>query len=96
VVARVQDNDLLVISGLVRNIKPKTLILLNSRFTNHHSPEEEKKLLYDIILLTESPQQFCIANELVDRNRITSKRKKIMKECSRLQLRPFRFLINKN
>ena len=58
--------------------------------------EQEEKRLCQIVLDTESPQQFCAAHELVDRNRITSDKKKIIKESLRVELRPFRFLVNKN
>jgi hypothetical protein len=58
--------------------------------------EREEERLYKIVLETESPEQFCIAHELLDRNRITSNKKKIIKESRLVELRPFRFLINKN
>lgn len=58
--------------------------------------DKELQSLHLLLKQTESPVQFCIAHELVDRNRITSKHKKILKESGRLFLRPFRFLINKN
>ena len=64
----------------------------------HHGfiSEEEETGLRNLIFFIESPEQFCIAHELVDRNRITSNRKKILKEAGRKELRTFRFLINKN
>ena len=58
--------------------------------------QKEEERLYQIILDTASPEQFCIAHELVNRNRITSKKEKVLKESRRSGLRPFRFLINKN
>ena len=58
--------------------------------------ENEAAFLRKLILSTETSEQFCKAHELVNRNRITSSKKKIMKEYSLFQLRPFRFLINKN
>ena len=65
-------------------------------FNNKLISKQEADCLHKILLFTESPEQFCIANELVDRNRITSKKKKILKESRHIQLRAFRFLINKN
>lgn len=64
----------------------------------HHAfiVEQEEERLYKIILEIESPEQFCIAHELLDRNRIISNKKKIIKESRLVELRPFRFLINKN
>lgn len=58
--------------------------------------EKELNCLNGLLLATETSEQFCIAHELVNRNRITSQKKKIIKESYRHQLRPFRFLINKN
>jgi len=58
--------------------------------------EKEVKYLKKILSATDSSEQFCISNELVNRNRITTNKKKILKECQYYRLRPFRFLINKN
>lgn len=64
----------------------------------HHGlvTRQEEEYLRQIIVSTESPRQFCIAYELVNRNRITANSRKILKEARRIELRPFRFLINKN
>lgn len=56
----------------------------------------ELRELHSILQAIESPEQFCTAHELVDRNRITRNPKKIRKESRHYFLRPFRFLINKN
>jgi hypothetical protein len=58
--------------------------------------EHEVESLTKILRITESPEQFCIATELVNRNRITNKPKRILKESAHYRLREFRFLINKN
>lgn len=58
--------------------------------------QKEEERLYQIVLDTASPEQFCMAHELVNRNRITSNKNRIAKEARRTELRPFRFLINKN
>lgn len=68
------------------------LVLLKSETMT----EEELKGLHRILQFAESSAQFCIAHELVDRNRITGKHKKILRESRHYLLRPFRFLINKN
>lgn len=68
------------------------LVLFNKRIIS----KQEADCLHIILLSTESPEKFCIAHELVNRNSITSKKRKLLKESSRFQLRPFRFLINKN
>lgn len=76
----------------MKNNSLNLLVLFNKKIIS----KQETDCLQMILLYTESPEQFCIANELVDRNRITSKKKKILKESGQIQLRAFRFLINKN
>jgi hypothetical protein len=76
----------------MKNNSHNLLVLFNNKFIS----KQEADCLQTILLFIESPEQFCTANELVDRNQITSKRKKLLKESRRFQLRPFRFLINKN
>ena len=73
--------------------KGRNLLVL---FKNKFSSKQEADCLQMILLSTESPEKFCIAHELVDRNRITSKNKTILKESRLNPLRTFRFLINKN
>lgn len=58
--------------------------------------EEELRDLHRLLQTIESPEEFCKAHELVDRNRITGKPNKILRESRHYLLRPFRFLINKN
>lgn len=53
-------------------------------------------ILQQILLNVFTPEQFCISHELVNRNRITSRAKKILQEAAYSGMRPFRFLINKN
>ena len=72
------------------------LVLLKNEFMSQHAIDHEVDCLNDILRNAESDVQFCRAHELVDRNRITSKAKKICKEIRYSELRPFRFLINKN
>jgi hypothetical protein len=76
----------------MKNKDRNLLVLFNKKSIS----KQEADRLQTILLFTESPEQFCIATELVDRNRITSNKKKIVKESGRIQLKPFRFLINKN
>ena len=68
------------------------LVLLNSDTIS----EQDLQGLHQLLHLAETPDQFCRAHELVDRNRITRNPKKILKESRHYFLRPFRFLINKN
>jgi hypothetical protein len=72
------------------------LVLLKNDFMSQQAIDEQVECLNDILLRTESDAQFCIAHELVDRNRITAKPAKILKAVRHVELKPFRFLINKN
>ncbi|MDZ4796130.1 MAG: hypothetical protein SGI83_17760 [Bacteroidota bacterium] len=72
------------------------LVLFNTGFLDEKAIEQEVESLNQILLNAVSTEQFCIAHELVDRNCITSKKKKILKETRFFKLKPFRFLINKN
>ncbi len=72
------------------------LVLLKSEFMSQQAIEQEVECLNDMLRRTESDDQFCIAHELVDRNRITSNPRKILKAIRFTELKQFRFLINKN
>lgn len=72
------------------------LILLKNEFLNQRAIDQEVKWLNDVLRNTESEEQFCRAHELVDRNRITHKNKRILKEAGFRELRAFRFLLNRN
>ncbi|WP_276503938.1 hypothetical protein [Terrimonas pollutisoli] len=72
------------------------LVLLKSEFMSQQAIEHEVECLNDMLRRSESDEQFCIAHELVDRNRITSKPKKILRAVRYTELKQFRFLINKN
>ncbi len=58
--------------------------------------EKEIETLHSLLQQIETPEIFCQAHELVNRNRITSKPSIILKETRYHRLKPFRFLINKN
>lgn len=72
------------------------LVLFNNGLRDEKAIEQEVEFLNKILLHTESSEQFCIAHELVDRNRITSRKTKILQETRYFKMKPFRFLINKN
>ena len=72
------------------------LILLNTGWLDDKAIEYKAECVCVILQAIETPQQFCTAFELVNRNTITSKPKIILRESKHLRLRPFRFLINKN
>lgn len=70
------------------------LVLFKNGFSDERAIEKEMEWLQEILQVT--THQFCTANELVDRNRISSNPKKILKETRQYRLRAFRFLVNKN
>ena len=72
------------------------LVLLRNEFMNEHAIEQQVECLNELLCQSESFEDFCKAHELVDRNRITSKPGKIMDAIRNQDLKPFRFLINKN
>lgn len=78
------------------NFNRNLFVLFNTGLLDEKAIEQEVGYLQSILHSIETPEQFCIATELVDRNRITTNRKKILKESNHFRLRPFRFLINKN
>lgn len=67
-------------------------VLLRNEFIT----EDEVAQLNQILRDSENPDTFCACHQLVDRNSITSNRKKIIKETKHRRLRAFRFLIAKN
>ncbi len=71
-------------------------MLLKNEFMTERAIEQEVECLNEILLKIESPENFCIAHELVNRNIITQSSSKIIKAIRLAELKPFRFLINKN
>jgi hypothetical protein len=80
----------------MRTPKRDILVLLKNEFMSEQAIEQEVECINKILRQTESPDQFCKAHELVDRNRITSKFHKILNAIRTAELKAFRFLINKN
>ena len=72
------------------------LVLLKDEFISKQALEEQVDYLNQILLKTELPEEFCRAHELVSRNRITQKQKRILEAAKDFHLKPFRFLISKN
>jgi hypothetical protein len=72
------------------------LVLLKNEFASQQAIEHEVECINHILIKAESLQQFCLAHELVERFRITSKPKRILRAIRFTELKPFRFLINKN
>ncbi|MGC4035422.1 MAG: hypothetical protein QM764_05625 [Chitinophagaceae bacterium] len=72
------------------------LVLLKDDSLSESAIEHQVECLHFILHRAESSDQFCMAHELVDRNRITQKHSKLLKAISEPELKPFRFLIGKN
>jgi hypothetical protein len=78
------------------NYNRDLLLLYKTDVFSEDLLQHEVEFLHQLLLNVESNQVFCNAHELVTRTRITSKTKSILKAVSRLTLKPFNFLINKN
>ncbi|MBC7947511.1 MAG: hypothetical protein H7Y42_06500 [Chitinophagaceae bacterium] len=72
------------------------LVLLRNEFASQQAIENEVECINHILVQAEAADRFCQAHELVDRNRITSKSRKILRAIRVSELKPFCFLINKN
>ena len=80
----------------MKSFRRNLYIFFKNGFISEQAWEHQMQAITEILQITESPEQFCTATELVDRNRITSNPQTILKEAKHFRLRPFRFLINKN
>ena len=80
----------------MKNPDRDLLVLLKHNFINEKAIEREVECLNEILRQAESLLKFCRVHELVDRNFITSAENKILKTIHRVELKPFRFLLNKN
>jgi hypothetical protein len=72
------------------------LVLLKNEFASQQAIEHEVQCINHILVQTESLEHFCVVHELVERNRITRKPKKILRAIRFAELKPFCFLVNKN
>jgi hypothetical protein len=80
----------------MKNPHRNLLVLLKNEFMTEQAIEQEVDCLNEMLLVMESSERFCKAHELVDRNAITGNSKKILKAIRFAELKPFRFLLNKN
>ena len=72
------------------------LVLFKNELMTPWAIEREVELLNLILRRTELPAEFCKAHELVQRNRITAKTRKLLNAFHQTHLKPFWFLISKN
>lgn len=76
--------------------KRDILVIVKDQYLDDRAIEQEVECLNEILRIAETNEHFCEAHELVDRNHITSKSRCILKAIRFTELKPFRFLINKN
>ena len=72
------------------------LVLFRNESLTDREMEFEIQSLNFILKSVDHSYQFCLVHELVDRFYITSKPRKILRAIENEDLKPFRFLINKN
>ena len=80
----------------MKNRNRDLLVLLKTTSLNGDDFEKHIDCLHNVLLQVECNDVFCQAHELVARNSITLKKKKIMRAIESAELKPFYFLINKN
>ena len=78
------------------NSNRNLLVLFVTGKLDDRAIELEAGSLNKILADFGSSENFYNAHELVNRNRITSRKKTILRETSYRRLRPFRFLLNRN
>lgn len=72
------------------------IVLLNQAQLSSQALAQEVEGLHAILAHLENSQVFYNAHELVNRDYITNRVHKIKKAVQFVELKPFRFLINKN
>ena len=80
----------------MKNYDRDLLVLYKADVYNEDLLQKEVENLHQILLRVERSDIFCSVHELVTRNKITQKARRILKATRHLTLRPFQFLINKN
>jgi hypothetical protein len=79
----------------MKNYSRDLLVLYKDNF-NEHFLEHELETLHRILYSVECNEVFCKVHQVVMRNKITDKAKKILKVVEDLEFKPFYFLLNKN
>jgi hypothetical protein len=73
------------------------LVLLKNEFASQQAIEHEVECLNHILVQAESIEQFCRVHELVERLKITSKPRRLIRAIrSGGEMKAFTFLLNKN
>ena len=93
---RMPNEILTVKRRAMKNYDRDLLVLYKADVYNEDLLQHEVECLHKILLQVERNDIFCMAHELVTRNRLTDKARIILKAISHIKLKPFYFLINKN
>lgn len=80
----------------MKNYNRDLLLLYKEEVYNDDLLQKEVECLHEILMRVERNDIFCDVHELVTRNSITQKAKKILNAVAWPELKPFYFLINKN
>jgi hypothetical protein len=80
----------------MKNRNRDLLVLLRTASLTADAFEKHIECLHHVVVQVEQPDVFCQAHELVMRNSITTKKKRILRAVEHETLKPFYFLINKN
>ncbi|RYY95363.1 MAG: hypothetical protein EOO11_16000 [Chitinophagaceae bacterium] len=80
----------------MENGKRDLLVLLKENNQSQQALNQTVDCLNKILTQVECNEVFCKAHELVARNSITRKPRKILKAVASPELKPFYFLINRN
>jgi len=78
------------------NRERELVLLSKTALMSEKALEKELINLEQLFLYAESDSAFCQTHELVQRNRITSKKARLTQIFYRHHLKPFWFLVNKN
>lgn len=86
---------------VINEIKMKSpnremVLLLKNGEMDKLAIEKELVCIDELLRNVESPDQFCLTHELVDRTSITNNKKKLIKSFNEQELKPFSFFICKN
>lgn len=76
--------------------KRDIILLVKDTMFNPAVLDREVRHIHEMVGDIETDDNFCRTHELLQRNRITSKRGKIIKALQEKELKPFWFFMNKN
>ena len=80
----------------MKNGNRDLLLLLKNATFSEAAFEKHMAELHKVLLQVENNDAFCTAHELVTRNSISNKKRKLLRAIAEPELKAFYFLINKN